>query len=156
MHCDASLLRSKNWRLAKFLTVLLLVVAVVGCGSNLAEVNGVVTVDGQPLQGGNGVRATVIFQPATGVGRVAVGLVDSSGQYHLSSGSEAGVVPGEYVVTCSATQLVRGSDGSVSGGRRVTDPKYADTKTSGLQFTVEPGSNEFNISLTSASGRKPN
>jgi hypothetical protein len=130
----------------------LMLLALTGCGSGLAEVSGVVTVDGQPLRGGSDVRATVCFQPTTGGGLTAVGLLDENGVYRLSSGSQEGVLPGEYLVTCSATQLVRGPDGSAAGGRRITNPVYANAKTSGLKFTVEPGSNEFNLTLNAPSG----
>jgi hypothetical protein len=130
----------------------LLLPALTGCGSGLAEVSGIVTVDGQPLRGGNDVRATVCFQPTNGGGLTAVGLLDENGAYRLSSGSQDGVAPGEYAVTCSATQLVRGPDGSPAGGRRITDPAYANAKTSGLKFTVQPGDNEFNLTLHVPSG----
>ena len=152
MHRDVNALQIELCRFAKLAVVVAISIVTGGCGSGLAEVTGVVTVDGQPLRGGNDVRATVIFQPSTGVGRVAVGLVDEVGQYHLSSGSEEGVVPGEYVVTCSATQLVRGRDGGAAGGRRVTDSKYANSKTSGFKFTVEPGTNQFDLALNSIAG----
>src|SRR5262245_11309935 len=49
----------------------LLFLALSGCGSKLAQVTGVVTVDGQPLRGGNDVRATVVFQPTTSAGTAA-------------------------------------------------------------------------------------
>ena len=152
MCLGASDLRLRICRLTKLIAVVALAVAAGGCGSNLAEVTGVVTVDGMPLRGGNDVRATVIFQPSTGAGRVAVGLVDAEGQYRLSSGSEEGVEPGEYVVTCSATQLVPSRDGGAAGGRRLTDPSYANSKTSGFKFTVAPGKNEFDLALNSPIG----
>lgn len=149
MRLRASGLRLRIYRISKLVAVIALTLGNGGCGSNLAQVTGVVTVDGQPLRGGNDVRATVIFQPSTGAGRVAVGLVNEDGEYRLSSGSEAGVVPGEYVATCSATQLVRAQDGGVAGGRRITDSSYASSKTSGFRFTVAPGRNEFDLALNS-------
>jgi hypothetical protein len=123
-----------------------------GCGNGLAEVTGAITVDGQTLTGGNDVRVTVTFQPSSGPGRVAVGLADGNGNYRLSSGSQEGVVPGEYLATCSATQIVRGKEGGVTGGRRLTDPSYANIKTSGFKFTVTPGSNQIDLALNSRAG----
>jgi hypothetical protein len=122
-----------------------------GCGNDLAQVSGVVTLDGQPLRGGNGVRATVFFQPASGSGAAAVGVLDENGRFHLSSGSQQGVAPGDYLVTCTATQIVPSKEpGGAPSGRRITPLKYANASTSGMQFTVEPGGGEFNLTLTSA------
>ena len=122
-----------------------------GCGNGLAQVSGQVTLDGQPLRGGSGdVRVTVHFLPASGVGPTAIGLADENGNYILGTGSQTGVPPGDYVVTCAASALVRPAGGSAApSGRRIIDPKYANATTSGLQFTVQPGNNEFDISLQS-------
>ena len=38
-------------------------------------------------------------------------------------------------------------DPGTPGGRHITDPKYANAKTSGLKCTVQSGKNEFNIPL---------
>ena len=120
-----------------------------GCGSDIGQVSGVVTLDDQPLRGGGDVRATVYFQPVSGTGTTASGLLDENGQYELSSGSQEGVAPGEYAVTISATQLVRSPSGGPAGGKRITDPSYANASTSGFKFTVEPGQNEYNLALNS-------
>jgi hypothetical protein len=123
--------------------------AIAGCGNGLAQVSGLVTVDDQPLHGGNGnVRVTVQFQPANGVGPTAMGLADENGKYTLSTGSQSGIKPGDYVVSCAAEELVTGKSG-VTGARQITDPKYASAKTSGLRFTVQAGKNELNIPLKS-------
>jgi hypothetical protein len=124
-----------------------------GCGNNLADVGGTVTLDGQPLRGGSGVRATVVFQPVSGSMTGAVGIVDENGRYRLSTGSGEGAAPGDYLVTCSATQIIPSKQpGGTPTGRRITDPKYANAKTSGLQFTVQPGINEFDIALEARPG----
>jgi hypothetical protein len=146
--------RVKGWRqtgvFARRLLLVLLMAPFAGCGDNLADVSGIVTLDGQPLRGGGDVRATVIFQPASGGSVGAVGVVDENGRYNLSTGSKDGAPPGDYRVTCSATQLVPSKEpGGTPGGRRLTHRKYANANTSGLQFMVEPGSNEFNIPLES-------
>lgn len=116
-----------------------------GCGNGLAEVSGVVSIDGQPVIGGpQGARVTVQFQPADGLGSTAIGLADAEGRYVIATGSQTGIAPGEYIVSCAASELVAG------GVRSLVDRKYANAKTSGLSFSVQPGSNEFNIALTSA------
>ncbi len=126
-----------------------------GCGSDLGQVTGVVTLDGQPVRGGNDVRATVYFQPMSGGGAAAIGLLDENGQYRLCSGSQEGVAPGEYAVTFSAMQLVRTKDGNAAGGRRITDASYANARTSGFKFTVAPGQNEFDLALNSRAAARP-
>ena len=128
-----------------------LCIALAGCGNGLAQVSGVVTLDGQPIHGGSGdTRVTVQFQPASGTGSTAIGLADEHGVYAMSTGSQNGIPPGEYVVTCSASQLVASklSEGQ-RGVRQISDAKFANSKTSGLRCTVQPGKNEFNISVSS-------
>lgn len=116
-----------------------------GCGNGLAEVSGVVTIDGQPVKGGpEGARVTVQFQPANGQGSTAIGLADVEGRYVIATGSQSGIAPGEYLVSCAASELAAG------GARSLIDRKYANAKTSGLSLSVQPGSNEFNISLASS------
>lgn len=132
-------------RMAALCGILLFGATLSGCGNGLAQVNGLVTLDGQPLQGGAGdTRVTVEFHPASGIGTVSIGLADENGQYALGTGAETGIPPGEYLVSCSASRLVPGG-----GARRITDPKFANTKTSGLTCSVAPGDNEFNIALSS-------
>lgn len=126
-----------------------------GCGSSLSQVSGVVTLDGEPLRGSEQIQGTVFFQPASGDGTSAAGLVDEQGNYFISSGSQEGVVPGEYVVTISATEIVPSkAPGGTPTGKRISDPKYASAKTSGLRFTVLEGSNEFDISIESPPSRR--
>jgi hypothetical protein len=122
-----------------------------GCGNKLSQVSGVITLDGQPLKGGHGdTRVTVSFQPMNGMGMTAIGLADENGVYHLSTGSQSGVPPGEYAVSCAVSQLVPAKNPKEpAGGRRITDAKYADPKTSGLRFNVQPGKNKFDIALIS-------
>ncbi len=121
-----------------------------GCGNNLSQVTGVVTLDGQPLKGGSGVHATVFFQPVSKAGTAAVGVVDKNGVYKLSTGSQSGITPGEYLVTYSASQIIpSATPGGTPSGKRISNPKYASAKTSGLRFEVKEGENEFDISIDS-------
>jgi|tagenome__1003787_1003787.scaffolds.fasta_scaffold20227987_1 hypothetical protein len=137
-------------RYAIVLLAPLFVAALNGCGNGLSRVSGQVTLDGQPLRAGSDVRVTVKFQPASGAGPAAIALVDENGNYSLSTGSQTGVPPGDYVIACSASQLVKVAGTSApQGARRITDPKYDNPTTSGLRFTVQSGKNEFNIPLQS-------
>ncbi len=125
-----------------------------GCGNGLAQVSGVVTLDGEPLRGGSGdTRVTVQFQPASGTGSTSIGLADENGVYTLGTGSQMGIAPGEYLVSCSASQLNSAQAGQRAGGARsLVDRKYANAKTSGLSCTVNPGKNVYDISLVSPTG----
>jgi hypothetical protein len=149
------------WRVAGALSASVLCFVVCGCGNGLAQVSGQVTLDGQPLHGGNGdTRVTVQFLPTGGTGTTAIGLADENGNYALRTGSQAGIPPGEYFATCTAAQIVSSPTGGAPGGRRITPEKYSSARTSGFKFTVEPGRNEINLQLTSAGskdrvGRKP-
>ena len=67
-----------------------------GCGGNLATVQGNVTFDGQPVEQGS-----IVFEPADGVGQVAGGTIQN-GKYLLAS--EGGVVPGKMIVRISAVK----------------------------------------------------
>lgn len=121
-----------------------------GCGNGLAQVSGQVTLDGVPVKGGKeGARVTVQFQPANGVGANGIGLADANGNYTIGTGSQFGVTPGEYYVSCTVNSL------DANGPK--ADPKFSSTKTSGLKFTIAPGRNECNIPLQSPpkKGAKP-
>jgi hypothetical protein len=130
--------------------VVLATAALSGCGSSMSEVTGTVTLDGQPLQAGRTIRATVTFEPAASRGTVAVGTLDDQGKFRLATGSQHGVVPGEYLVACSVTEIIPPKDpAGTPTGRAVSDPKFANARTSGLRYKVEPGSNEFSIPVQS-------
>lgn len=120
-----------------------------GCGNDLSQVTGVVTLDGEPLKGGDGIHATVFFQPVSNTGAAAVGVVDENGVYKLSTGSQSGITPGEYLVTYSASQIIPSKTGGTPSGKRISDPKYSSTKSSGLRFEVQEGENEYDISIES-------
>src|SRR3989304_2520595 len=65
-----------------------------GCGSGLADVSGTVTYDGKPLAGGGGVRGTVTFARADGLGTPAVGILVDNVRNELWTRAAKGAVPG--------------------------------------------------------------
>jgi hypothetical protein len=70
-----------------------------GCGGGLPSVTGVVTMDGQPLDG-----AVVLFTPQGPGGQIATGITDSHGKFIMGTGKqENGVRPGKYKVTITKT-----------------------------------------------------
>ena len=73
-------------------------VAFSGCsGSHGATISGKVTLNGEPLT-----RGLVSFYPSEGA--AAVGSVQSDGTYSISTGQNASLKPGGYVVTIFANE----------------------------------------------------
>lgn len=91
-----------------------------------------------------------MFYPESGVGAPAAATVDESGEYQLSSGSQNGLAPGPYVVTLSAMELTFPNGPEAEPSRKLLTPmRYAQPKESGLRREVKPGSNRFDLELTS-------
>jgi hypothetical protein len=127
------------------LSVLLLTA---GCGNGLPQVTGLVTQDGKPLATGGDTKISVVFQPASGEGTPATATTDETGEYELSTGSQGGIAPGEYLVACSGVQFSSAATASgIPSGKRIIDRKYGNVTTSGLRFTVKEGDNRFDIAL---------
>ena len=114
---------------------LLLGLALSGCGPRnpaTAKVEGVVTLDGEPIEG-----AAVVFTPSDG--RMATGATDSSGRFILSTFKQGdGAVLGQHRVTVSKS--IEQSRGAGEEGELIfiTPRKYADPKTSPLTCEVQP------------------
>jgi hypothetical protein len=141
---------------AKYVVGLLIVVALSGCSGGdkpkLAPVTGLVTLDGQPVEG-----AAVMFVPTAG-GRPAQGLTDAQGHFELMTFKTGdGALLGEHRVSVTKMTLsgVTTTDDGLSG---TTDPsaikqewlapeKYATPETSGLTATVKKGMPELKFAL---------
>jgi hypothetical protein len=141
-----------------------LLTALAGCGSNQrsvehVEVSGTVFFEGQPLPGGH-----VSFVAIKG-GFGSPGIIDENGHYQI----KAPVGEVEIGVSNRMLQDSGGAEGAVSPrekkgktqkGQRVKGrwinipPGYADPHTSGLKYTVKPGSQTHDIQLT-AQGPPP-
>ncbi len=136
-------LRAKLWRGLATLAALAALVAAAGCGSGRYSVSGRVTYeDGTPVTEGN-----VIGQMGEGAESVTVqGTIDSDGRF--SWGTERpgdGAKPGKYVVAVIPRGL---GDAEIAQGKLpAVDAKYANPKTSSIEFEVKPGSNELNIKV---------
>jgi hypothetical protein len=72
--------------------------ALSGCGPSYVPVNGVVTMDGKPVEG-----ATVTFITEDGT-QSASGQTDASGNFSLTAGGKEGVLPGTYKVMVIKTK----------------------------------------------------
>ncbi len=118
-----------------------LAVAVCGCRSELRtySVQGTVTAhDGTPLEG-----VQLVWQCADPP-LSATAITDASGRYRLGTfGTGDGAPAGEYQIALSEPQA---DDPDAAPPQRI-DPRYTNFDTSGLRYTVEPGSNRFDIQL---------
>ena len=117
-----------------------------GGGSDVAEVTGTITVDGQPIE-----HAVVSFTPVQG--HASVGMTDAKGNYTLFYLRNVdGAEIGEHKVTVKTRIIGDGSygdEGSVqsTGREELLPKKYWDRNQTELRATVERGSNTFNFDL---------
>ena len=128
----------------------LLLVVAVGCQQNSATVTGIVRLDGKPLAIGSDERGTIVFQPASGQGPTATGVLDTGGHFKLATGASSEIPPGKYQVAISVTQLTPMVEGAEQGAKRITPAKYASPATSGFAVEVVPSVNEFKFDLVSS------
>ena len=124
-------------------------ISAIGCGSSTeATVQGVVTLDGNAVP-----KCMISFVPLQ-PGPQVYAVSDNSGNYEVYTGREAGLKAGEYTVAVvarkrSALQKTE-LGGPAPSGEAVTPRWYASPDTSGLTFTVKPGSNDINLELNSS------
>lgn len=131
------------------LGVLLFTAAALGCSDGKARIEGLVTLDGEPLAG-DGVRATVVLEPEAG-GAAAYAIVGADGRYRAATGSSPGVTPGAYAISLRAKRTIPSSDPNYPPrSEPITPSRYASSKTSGLRVEAEAGSNTLDLALTSA------
>jgi hypothetical protein len=121
---------------------------VAGCGgTHDASVHGLVTLDGTNLTSG-----IVAFYPTSG-GPAAYAYIGTDGEYVVRTGREEGLPSGEYGISVTANEpsasAARADGGPPMPGKMITPAWYRSKDTSGLTRTVEPGSNEINLELTS-------
>ena len=139
---------------------LLIAATLAGCGGSdleLAEVQGVVTLDGKPLP-----NAVLTFTPKE-EGPSGVGKTNAEGEYQLMTATKLGAVPGEHTVSIIAVPEPApvdpsaghghgdgsGRTGSSSNFKPPPVPKIparynAQTE---LTETVESGSNTIDFAL---------
>ena len=126
------------------LAVLIGIAALPGCGSgNAASVQGVVTLDGVTVKAG-----TVTFHPVQ-EGPRAYGQIGLDGSYQLSTGSDSGIIPGEYIVTVVGTEpLPPNMELESQPPPPITPARYASRDESDLRRTVTKGANKIDLPLT--------
>lgn len=147
--CRTAGMRTCHFRAVQSLTLL----TCVGCGSQLADVNGSVSIDGKKVVGASDLRGTVVFAPrGTGL-PTGSGVLNDRGQYAIYVGSNAGIQPGPYRVAITVTKIRPASRvGGTPSGELLSPARYANPRQSGLEVNVEAGSNTFDFDLET-SGR---
>ena len=114
-----------------------------GCGRPYnASVSGTVTIDGAALRTG-----TIAFSPIAG-GAIAYALIGEDGRYSVRTGSDEGLLAGEYAAAVVAMSgRPPGSKNFRDFGTPLVPARYGDPKQSGLRFTIVPGVNHIDIPL---------
>ena len=137
----------KSRQMVGGLVVATIVALAGGCGGPYdAAVTGVITIDNAPVP-----RGTVKFLPQQ-AGPPGYGLIGSDGSYEVMTGRERGLQSGSYVVTVVANEeSIPNPEPSLPPrpGKPITPPWYRIPAQSPLKFTVEPGSNEIDLDLSS-------
>ena len=120
------------------------------CGNGLAQVNGTVTLDGRPIEGGPQMYGTVSFCREDGSGAPAVGIIDDSGRYMLKTGAREGIEPGTYLVGIAVRKItLPTTPDAMPQPTLITPQKYASVTESGFREEVKLGSNTFDFALNS-------
>jgi hypothetical protein len=116
-----------------------------GCTKAPATASGKVSLDGQPLSSGS-----ISFIPNAG-GAIAQGTIQSNGNYRLQTGTDAGLQPGEYLVTVAATKPLPPAAPNAPEPlpELLTPKKYNAKETTDLKCTVKGGANTFDFDLKS-------
>jgi len=134
--------RSRRGDAVPYAAVAVIALALSGCGSGKYPVHGTVTLeDGTPLT-----KGLLVFERVDGGPPItARGNVGPDGQFTISTEKPGdGVPPGRYKV------LINPMDASDVPDELKTLPfdiKYTKFDTSGLEYTVQSGPNDFEIKL---------
>ena len=104
-----------------------------GCGVRLPTVEGIVTLDDEPLE-----NARIVFEAPDKA--TAVAKTDAEGRYAAMTGSQEGMAAGSYQVAISAYKTADGGTESPIPVLR-TPKKYNSAQTSGLTAEVQAGRN---------------
>jgi hypothetical protein len=135
------------------LAVMLL--GVVGCGGSTGDsgtVTGIATLDGKPVAKGCTVSCQHVKSSLP-----AVGTINENGAFTLKMGGTSQLSTGEFKVVVSAPRNEMNNDQIMKLKAEGKSPpsddefvpaKYRSYDTSGLQLTVQPGQNKFDIQMT--------
>jgi hypothetical protein len=149
----SSRMRVLRRRAASCSSACLVAFAIAGCGGGMSSVEGKVTLDGKPIEGGPEMYGTVTFVPEGGGGAPSVGIIGSGGKYSVATGSQTGMKPGNYLVGIAIKKVHPPTDpNGMSRPEMISPPKYASVSSSGFRAEVGQGSNTFDFALESGAG----
>ena len=134
-----SALKSYGEARRRFLIGAAALLLLAGCSDrpDLVAVSGSVLIDGQPLTTGN-----IKFVPDRA--RASWGTIDQSGRFTLSCyEKDDGAVPGKHRVQISALEILKGNK-----AKWLAPPKYADFRTSQLEFEITEPTEDLKVNLT--------
>jgi hypothetical protein len=126
-----------------------LCVLIVGCGKGRYPVHGkVIREDGVPIS-----ESMVVFESVDLTPNITARAdVDPDGSFELGTTQPGDGAPaGKYRV--KVTPLLSNPDEPTRAPR--FDPRFSDFKTSGLEFEVKPGTNDFPIKVSLAQRASP-
>lgn len=141
------------------MTILLVTLALGGCGGYdygpTGKITGTLTMDGKPLAAGTAVSFMQMEK-----GFLAFGLTDAEGKFEVKSFNGGQMPVGKYKVMLAPPAAATPPAKEVSAEDAFENPelldpvvkadfpkKYRDTQTSGLEYEVQSGSNDFAIDL---------
>jgi len=134
---------SLAFRSPGFFGDLLLVLMLAGCGnsSGLVPVQGVLTLDGEPVDG-----AAVAFVPEAEGGRAAQAMTDEDGSFRLETTDRVGIKPGKYKVT--VFKLAEGAAKTAARPQSALPEIYASKDKTPISVEIPPPG-ELHIELKS-------
>lgn len=116
-----------------------------GCGGMESNVEGLVTLDGKPLEHGS-----VAFHSTEG-GATAFGTIQSDGSYQLKTGATEGLRAGAYKVTVLSQEIPPETKDRRKGpplpGRPITPIRYSSANTTDLTKEIQSGYNKIDLEL---------
>lgn len=132
----------RNLLLFGLLTIAMLpLLAGCGAGDNMAYVEGIVTIDGEPVEG-----VEITFEPQAEGGSPSIGITGSSGHYEaMFTAERKGAQIGKHTVRIAATQYDEEGNETVLAE---IPPEYAEEST--VEFEVKPGNNTFDLDVETA------
>ncbi len=137
-----------DWKSLCVVVIVLLSITSIGCGRRDSTVTGKVVYgkDGSPMTAG-----MVMFVSADGQ-RLARGDIRSDGTFSLRSGvRDEGVQPGKYGACIVPPDTASQRENGIVTPPLV-DARFLSTETSGLQFEVKPGKNDFTVTVSKSAG----
>ncbi len=123
----------------------------IGCGGGSdgrVPVSGIVTLDGNPLEG-----ATVTYRPGPGTqGNGGFGTTGPDGHFEITYQNARGLVPGTYRVTVTRMPKGEAAKGLIDAPTRGAGgipARYSHPRETILEASVEPGGKPVVWALTS-------